>query len=98
MIMETSHTHFICNPKCMTGYIINSYDSPIPCPSQSESEDCLHVCILCVKDMFCFSPQVKRSFGLCHLQVTYFDEENEEVRKRLCSLLLVLLFYNVIIA
>ncbi|XP_030195966.1 next to BRCA1 gene 1 protein isoform X2 [Gadus morhua] len=22
---------------------------------------------------------VKRSFGLCHLQVTYFDEENEEV-------------------
>lgn len=24
--------------------------------------------------------QVKRSFGLCSLQLTYFDEENEEVR------------------
>lgn len=33
-----------------------------------------HLACLCV-----FVVQVKRSFGLCSLQLTYFDEENEEV-------------------
>lgn len=28
----------------------------------------------------CVYVQVKRSFGLCSLQLTYFDEENEEVK------------------
>lgn len=36
---------------------------------------CPHQACLCV-----FVVQVKRSFGLCSLQLTYFDEENEEVR------------------
>lgn len=31
-------------------------------------------------DLISFPFQVKRSFGLCNLQLTYFDEENEEVR------------------
>lgn len=30
--------------------------------------------------LFLFGLQVKRSFGLSSLQLTYFDEENEEVR------------------
>ena len=36
------------------------------------------------------SLQVKRSFGLCNLQVTYFDEENEEVSRTNRSTVLTL--------
>lgn len=38
--------------------------------------------------------QVKRSFGLCSLQLTYFDEENEEVRVSLWFYLLTPLFLH----
>lgn len=36
-----------------------------------------HSCILITQRI---GQQVKRSFGLCNLQVTYYDEDNEEVR------------------
>lgn len=38
-----------------------------------------------------FGLQVKRSFGLCSLQLTYLDEENEEVREFVGPLALAVL-------
>lgn len=41
----------------------------------------MYLPLLCLK--LCCCLQVKRSSGLNNLQVTYFDEDNEEVRQRL---------------
>lgn len=42
--------------------------------------DCSDLFLVSSSVFFSCLLQVKRSFGLCSLQLTYFDEENEEVR------------------
>lgn len=54
--------------RVLPGYCVNTVYKCIRL-SRDEHEA---LCVFCV--------QVKRSYGLCSLQLTYFDEENEEVR------------------